>query len=100
MYSPRPIWEIEHPKYQVKGLKVFNSHPMFVYLNAESMHNFNRLKEMGPLYSLDEATTEPFKNVEKPGAGSLFTGLCSFIRRKQKKSYTLSEIPQLWKESI
>jgi hypothetical protein len=35
MFNPAKSWDIHNPKYHVDGLKIFNFHPIYVYLNSE-----------------------------------------------------------------
>lgn len=99
MYNPSKSWEISHPKYRVSGLKVFNFHPTYIYLNCATMYQYQALKKTAPLYSFNQNTCAPFINKSTSGTKDLFIQLCEYIVEEQKKSYTLSEIALLWKES-
>jgi|TARA_B100000315_G_scaffold254652_1_gene296177 hypothetical protein len=96
MFSPAKSWKINDGKYHVSGLKVFNFHPMYIYLNSDSMHKYRELKNYAHLHSLDYKACEPFINRSIPGTKDLFIQLCEYIVNEQRMSYTLSDIAQLW----
>lgn len=100
MFSPMKSWEINNDKYHVNGLKVFNFHPTYIYLNCDSMHQYRKLKSLAPLYSLDFKACGSFINRSTLGTKDLFIQLCDYIVNVQKKSYTLSDIALLWKNKL
>lgn len=88
---------IKDPKYHVNGLKVFDFHPILIYLNSDSMHDFESLKKEKPLYSLEENIVKDYINNKSVGIKNFFDELCDEILDKQKTSYTISEIVKKWK---
>lgn len=96
LFNPGPRWDFEEPGYHVRGLKIFNFHPLFVYINFSDMDRYNTLKKTGPLNGLSDAQLRPFLCRERPGPLALFHHLCDFIAEEQKQSMTISEIAKAW----
>jgi len=98
MNNPSKSWKIKHPKYHVAGLKIFNLHPIHIFLNSSNPKGYQNLKLQKPIYSLQENEVRSQINKDKPGVKDLFNELCDFISTEQKYSYTISEIVEKWKE--
>jgi hypothetical protein len=92
MYNPNKSWNISNPKYHVDGLKIFNFHPMYIYLNSNTMHNYEKLKFIKPLPELDKATVDPYINKESEGAGTFFTGFINCIVNTDLELVSISEV--------
>lgn len=97
LVDPGRCWDFYHKKYHVHGLKIFNFHPLHVYLNSQTPGAYENLKKEGPLQELDIKTIDSLVNKEKNGVGTLFNSLVEFLAGKQKQSHTISEIAEEWK---
>ena len=97
LYNSSMSLSIKNPKYHVNGLKVFDFHPILIFLNSDSMHDFESLKKEKPLYSLEENIVKDLINCKSVGVKNFFDELCDEILDKQKTSYTISEIVKKWK---
>lgn len=100
MYYPEQSWDFNHPKYHQKGLKVFDFHPMYVYLNACSMTSYERLKKNGALYEQTENTIYPFINTEGVGTKNMFLSFVERLFDYQEKTYKISDISSAWREML
>ncbi len=98
MYNPFKSWDFSSSKYHVEGLKVFDFHPMYIYLNSNSMHQYKELKKLGPIYALDEDAISPFINNDSRGVKNLFDSFTEFIIDKQKDNFTISDISSAWRD--
>ncbi len=98
MYSPLKCWDFSDAAYHVEGLKVYDFHPTYLYLNADRMDGYNDLKKQGALNTLEEKVLKKAVNVKRPGVQKLFLELCDFIVDKQRISFTISDIVSMWKE--
>ncbi|MBF0473333.1 MAG: hypothetical protein HQK91_06435 [Nitrospirae bacterium] len=96
MYNPKKIWDINNPKYHINGLKVFNFHPIFIYLNSDIIEPYEELKKIGALSTLDKKTVDPFVNTKVYGARDLFIDLIDYISNHQSASYTATDIASIW----
>jgi hypothetical protein len=91
-YSPTKRWTIADQKFHVPGLKLFNFHPVYVYLNSDNMASYSEMKKMGPLSTLRPDQVVPFVNTETPGPRTLLLELCVYLSREKLKVRTLAEI--------
>lgn len=96
--NPRKSWDIDSPKYHTKGLKIINFHPMYVYLNCDTMDNYELLKKEGPLYNLTVEQIAPYINKGK-GCGTFFNDLVKYIKDDQERSFTIAELAEEWHAS-
>lgn len=94
-YRPDKNWGFDNERFFCQGLKIFNFHPTYIYLNIDEMNGYEKLKtdkcSKKPLNQLKEEEFLEYKNMGK-GAGTLFNKLVEFIRYYQKNSRTISEI--------
>jgi len=94
-YKAGKTWEFDNKKFFVKGLKIFNFHPTYIYLNIDEMHGYEKLKvekcSKKPLFQVEKEEMAEYKNAGK-GAGTLFQKVVEYIHNYQNGSQTLSEI--------
>ncbi len=95
--NPHKSWDFHSHEYGPEGLKIFDFHPMYIYLNSDKMGPYEELKKVGPLFRLDVKTIKPFINESTKGAGSLFSSFVDFLSEGQVKTYTISDIAAAWK---
>ena len=98
MYNPSKSWDIRDQRYHHEGLKVFNFHPLFLYLNGDTMHQYEELKAKGQLNEIPKEVVDQFVNSSGEGCRDLFLGLCDFIKNNNHSTNTLSEIVKVWKD--
>lgn len=91
-YQTTPVWNLNDSRYQVPGLKVFDFHPIHIYLNSNSMKVYDILKRERSLISNTPANLSAITNLDTPGTGSLFAELIDYIEAKQGESYSISDI--------
>jgi hypothetical protein len=88
-------WDIQTPGFHFEGMKIFNFHPMYVGLNADTLEGYERIKrELCVSKSLNTLTPEeiaPYLN-EAHGVNTLFKGLLSFLKNNNVETRTFSEI--------
>jgi hypothetical protein len=95
--NPEKSWDINHPKYHVKGLKIMNLHPMYLYLNTDTLHMYDQLKKIKPLYELTAEDMQPYINSGK-GPMTFFKDLSAHISKSGQTSKTISELAAEWLE--
>ncbi len=98
MHNPAKSWDFNNLKYHFQGLKVWNFHPMYIYLNADTMDNYEKLKRIKPLFELSGEEIEKFRN-KGQGSDTVLNGFIKYIKEKQLSSHTLSEIAGIWREN-
>jgi hypothetical protein len=79
MYKPRASWDVDGPL-ALDGLRVFNFHPVLVYINARSLDVYEGLKAAGGLPALDAPRTAPLI-APGDGAGAAFDALADRLAR-------------------
>lgn len=81
-------WEVEQ-LINIPGMKIFNFHPIHIYLNSKNMENYNKLKtSFGK--DLNFQNLENFINNEHDGAGMFFVSLTNYL--VGKKSTTIIDL--------
>jgi hypothetical protein len=89
MAAPMPF-SLENRFHNWPGLRVYNFHPIHVFLNSGSIRNYQQLKSNRPLQECRESDAEPFANYG-PGCRSFFTALVDHLA-ESNKSQTISQI--------
>ena len=98
MNSPQPCWSLSDSRYHVEGLKIFDFHPIHVYMNNDHMEPYERLKKIGPLETLDRKTVDEFVNRDLAGTQTIFLELLEYIAGTQEQSFTIGGIARLWRD--
>lgn len=75
-------------------MKIFNFHPTFIYLNSNTIDNYENLKKLKPLNELTELDMIGYIN-HGIGAGNFFNSLTTFIKLKQKETYFIRDYCKL-----
>jgi hypothetical protein len=79
MERARPRWELSHLLAVGDGLKVFDFHPVHVYLNSAGLDSYQALKRAIPrLQEVSQAEAAPFVN-RGAGTRALFTELIEHL---------------------
>lgn len=92
MYNPNNNWNLKYSWFNFNGLKIFNFHPIHVYLNSHSVKNYELIKERESINNLAKEKCKQYINKTKKGVNDFFKELCNYISENQKISYTISEI--------
>jgi hypothetical protein len=83
----------DQKKFFVQGLKIFDFHPVHIFLNSNSMNNYNELKNNG-YPEIEEREAKKYKN-KNAGIGTFFENLIQGLTHKN--SYTITDISKLFK---
>lgn len=79
MYSPQPRWSMDG-LLDPPGLRIFDFHPVHVWLNSAAFEPYERLKAVGPLGELTERDAVRFRN-SGPGAMTAFLDLADQLAK-------------------
>lgn len=71
------------------GLRIFNFHPIHIYLNSHNMENYNKIKSDIGLPNIGINDIKKFIN-NNNGTKTFFKNLIDFI--KDKKTYTINDL--------
>jgi hypothetical protein len=99
MERTTPCWQLRQLLAKGPGLKVFDFHPVHVYLNSRTMAAYRSLKERAP--NLSESTPELAAAAIQSGAGSqtLFIELAKHLG-ETGRSLLMRDIYKQWQESM
>ncbi len=87
-------WKNVKKHFNVFGLKIFNFHPIHIFLNSNNMKNYNKLK--GKKYpNINEKNILEFKN-NSLGTETFFDILIDNLNKT--KTYTINEISKIFNE--
>ncbi len=70
------------------GLKVFDFHPIHIFLNTNNRDLYERAKK----YYHEPKLLESYRNKDKEGIGTYFNNLLEYISDNKKKNHTLLQI--------
>lgn len=94
LLSRMPFKVSELPNLNKPGLKVFNFHPIHIYLNTASQDRYHTMvKIVDPLFEADPEVLSSYKE-DGFGIGTLFGDLLEYVAGHDKKSMMLKEIRQ------
>ena len=92
MEAITPSWEITSLIKNDKGLKIFNFHPIHIYLNSKNIASYQKLKQHVPkLFESTPENTRKFINTTAPGSGQMYATLIKYIAIK-KNSMCIRDI--------
>ena len=83
-------WSFDDPLYHVNGLKIFNFHPIHVFLNSNNMDNYENLKKDIGLEQLNEENIKNYVNQSDIGVKSFFIEIISSL--KNKETFTIQNL--------
>ena len=83
-------WSFEDSLYHVNGLKIFNFHPIHVFLNSNNMDNYENLKKEIGLEQLNEENIKNYVNQSDIGVKSFFIEIISSL--KNKETFTIQNL--------
>jgi hypothetical protein len=92
MYNPHKKWQFKNKKYHVNGMKIFNFHPLHVFLNSNNMKIWKLLKEISNLDKIEFNIANQHINKNSIGVKNFFEEMCDHISNEQGFSSTISEI--------
>lgn len=84
-------------KYNLRGLQIFNFHPIHIYLNSNNLALYQKLKADIGIINLTEKNIKQYIN-KGEGVKTFFLRLLDLIN--SKKSYTIMDLQLLYKKSL
>lgn len=87
-----PLDRVELPNMNKPGLKIFNFHPIHIYLNTNSMISYyEKMKRLHPIRKQSPAVLSRYRE-KGEGIGTFFDLFCEYIIRSQSTTYCLHEL--------
>jgi len=98
MNNSAPSFLIENEKFHVNGLKIFDFHPIHIYLNSYSCQPYRVLKKhINPLSKISlETVNSHIHNGE--GSGKLFLNLIKYLKTRNIKSTKIVDLYNRWEQ--
>jgi len=84
-------------KYNLRGLQIFNFHPIHIYLNSNNLVLYQKLKADIGIINLTEENIKQYIN-NGEGVKTFFLSLLDLIN--SKNSYTIMDLQLLFKKSL
>jgi hypothetical protein len=82
---------------KIPGLNIFNFHPIHIYLNSNSMYNYEQLKSTVGLNNLSQKNTDKYVN-DGQGIRTFFSKLLDSL--ETGTVHTIMELQSLYNKSI
>jgi len=95
-YNPSKDWRFDAKRYHKKGLKIFNFHPLYVYLNCNSMYSYNNLKRSCNIQNSEKLFIDRFVNNNERGIKDFFIEFVDYLQYGQSDTYTIFDIKKAW----
>jgi len=89
-------WNIEERTFQEEGLKIFNFHPIHIYLNSKIVKKYEIIKNEFGLLNLNENNIQQFINKDDSGTGTFFEQITDWLSNEQ--TYQIHELKKIYKE--
>lgn len=86
-----PILDINHSSYHQPGLKIFNFHPIHIFLNSRNLDIYEKMKKKLNYPKVSLIDLKPYIYKGK-GVESFFKEILRFISKNNFKSYTISDL--------
>ena len=97
MYSPHQNWDFKSEMYHPPGIKVFNFHPVFIYLNSSDTGSYEKLKHINTFNTLTQDNFNPHLRAESQnGIGAFYNSLITYFSYKDISLYKMSELKELY----
>ncbi len=86
-------WEIENTNLESQGLKIFDFHPIHIFLNSSNMSNYNTARaHFDSITEADETALSKYINSVERGAKDFLIDILDFIKNENIATYTLLEL--------
>ena len=96
--APAPCWSFHTERYQCRGLKVFNFHPVHIALNSKDDRAYSIIRDEKIMRNLTLAEIEPYIN-RGAGTRTLFMGIVDHLAEQKEAQFTIGDIARSWREA-
>ena len=90
MARPEPIWSPKHLTGSTNGVKIFDFHPVHIFLNADSLEPYRSLRNLGALENIPISRATEFAMPRNLGTCAMFDALINHL--SATRSWKISEI--------
>ena len=89
-------WNLEEKIFQEEGLKIFNFHPIHVYLNSNNAEKYEIIKNDFGLLNLNEKNIKEFINQDDSGTGTFFEQITDWLSNQE--TFQIQELKKIYRE--
>ena len=89
-----PDWVLNKEELVKSGMKIFNFHPIHIYLNSQNFDNYSLMKERIKLENMNFENTQEFINKDKNGVKTFFEKILEFL---DSDTFTVQDIQKKFK---
>ncbi len=89
-------WSINDPRLNVNGLKIYNFHPILIYLNSNNMKSYYQLKASIDIKKVTKQNIQKYINTNSPGVSTFFEEIVSSL--SGKVSCTINDLRKAYQE--
>ena len=87
-------WLINHNELDLPGMKIFNFHPIHIYLNSCDMKTYSLIKQDIGIEKMNHQNSKKFINNTKAGVRTFFDQLIDSL---QSETYTIKDVQKIFK---
>jgi len=91
-------WSINDTKLNINGLKIYNFHPILIYLNSKDLKSYNQLKESIDIKKITKQNIQKYINMNSSGVSTFFKELISSL--SGKGSGTINDLRKEYEENL
>lgn len=91
-------WSLDALMLKTSGMKIFDFHPIHIFLNSNNIDSYLKLKDDIGLRNVSESNIHEFINTSESGVGTFFTELIKSISTTE--SYTIKGLTQKFGDEI
>jgi len=91
-------WSFDNPLHHVNGLKIFNFHPILIYLNSNDMKSYYQLKESIDIKKVTKQNIQKYINTNSPGVTTFFEEIISSLSGME--SCTINDLRKAYQEIL
>jgi len=91
-------WSVNQEFIDIPGLKIFNFHPIHIFLNSKNMSNYELMKKEIGLPQINKKNIEKFFNKTEAGTRTFFDEFILFLRNQE--TYTIQDLRKIFKKDM
>lgn len=93
-----PNWMTIENSFNLKGLKIFNFHPIHICLNSKNMNNYDLIKQKIGMSSLNTENIKLYVNKTNLGTGFFFEKITSYL--SDKETFKIQDLHKIYEKSL
>lgn len=91
-----PDWELNKEELMKSGMKIFNFHPIHIYLNSQNFDKYSLMKKREKLENMNFENVQEFINKDKNGVKTFFEKILQVL---DSDTFTIQDIQKKFKNN-